>query len=85
MQIQDNPAYENQEEFVDGASNVVDTLCNLNHMISEEADRPDEVRRFARIAHEQLRVMLGLIRRRAGRMEFSPLHHPNPYFRTRQP
>jgi hypothetical protein len=49
------------KEDLHSASNLVETLCNLNYLICEESERPDKVRDYATLSDERLRILSVLL------------------------
>jgi hypothetical protein len=47
-------------------SNIAESLSNLTYLILEEADSPDQVRRYASLSEERLRELTDLINGRRG-------------------
>jgi hypothetical protein len=52
---------QNNERFVEEATDIVEALCNLTYLICEEADHPGKVRHFASMSEERLSSMTRLL------------------------
>jgi hypothetical protein len=52
-----------EKRFVEQTCNIVEGLCCLNYMISEDADRPEKVRYYANLSERRLQMMIELLQR----------------------
>jgi len=43
-------------------ANIVEALINLNYLVSEEADNPSKVRRYASMTEERLNAIVHLLK-----------------------
>lgn len=56
--------YQADAEYLCRISLIVETLCNLNYLISEDAGDPAKVRLYTRASQERLQTLVQLVLQR---------------------